>query len=301
MVELLCGICVYYWIKHQLAIYYNNQADGTNGCLRAAADTLAAPAGAMKALQPVDKPRCESIQDLSRPWCWWRSSLASRHQGSALGSCPTNHHARSDPPTPTCFLPLTHYPLWFSFNISVSDVYILERFISNIAKEAHVLTAWVTHILGYTSHTGLCNEYCMRNSYFDSACRSSHNRCSKEFAAVLVWWIPLLLSECLSPPWDMITWCDSAVRQGDGQHRISGACHHEWQTAPVIKKKPRICQACVRANLVPFPLFPQINPWVRKSVWPPHIACRGAAEGAPTNKELKRWLKPVHSPWVHVY
>lgn len=69
MVELLCGICVYYWIKHHLAIYYNNQADGTNGCLRAAADTLAAPAGAMKALQPVDKPRCESIQDLSRPWC----------------------------------------------------------------------------------------------------------------------------------------------------------------------------------------------------------------------------------------
>lgn len=58
-------VCVYCWIKHQLAIYCNNQADGTNGCLRAAADTVAAPAEAMKGLQPVDKPRCESIQGLS--------------------------------------------------------------------------------------------------------------------------------------------------------------------------------------------------------------------------------------------
>lgn len=34
------------------------------GLMAAAADTLAALAEAMKALQPVDKPRCEFIQDL---------------------------------------------------------------------------------------------------------------------------------------------------------------------------------------------------------------------------------------------
>ncbi|KAA8582225.1 hypothetical protein FQN60_008965, partial [Etheostoma spectabile] len=41
------------------------EADGTNGCLCAAADTVAAPAEAMKGLQPVDKPRCKSIRGLS--------------------------------------------------------------------------------------------------------------------------------------------------------------------------------------------------------------------------------------------
>lgn len=56
-------VFVYCWIKHQLAFSCNNQADGTNGCL--SADTVAAPAEAMKGLQPVDKPRCESIQALS--------------------------------------------------------------------------------------------------------------------------------------------------------------------------------------------------------------------------------------------
>lgn len=58
-------VFVYCWIKHQLAFSCNNQTDGTNGCLRAAADTVAAPAEAMKVLQPVDKPGCESIQGLS--------------------------------------------------------------------------------------------------------------------------------------------------------------------------------------------------------------------------------------------
>lgn len=59
-------VCVYCWMKHQLVLYYNNQADGTNSCLHA--DTVAAPAEAMrrKKLQPVDKPRCEFIQGLSR-------------------------------------------------------------------------------------------------------------------------------------------------------------------------------------------------------------------------------------------
>lgn len=61
-------VCVYCWMKPQLVIYYNNQADGTNSCLHVVADTVAAPAEAMKRkrLQPVDKPRCESIQGLSR-------------------------------------------------------------------------------------------------------------------------------------------------------------------------------------------------------------------------------------------
>lgn len=54
-------VFVYCWIKHQLAFSCHNQADGTNGCLRA----VAAPAEAMKGLQPVDKPRCESIRGLS--------------------------------------------------------------------------------------------------------------------------------------------------------------------------------------------------------------------------------------------
>lgn len=61
-------VCVYCWMKRQMVIYYNNQADGTRSCLHVAADTVATPAEAMKRkrLQPADKPRCESIQDLSR-------------------------------------------------------------------------------------------------------------------------------------------------------------------------------------------------------------------------------------------
>lgn len=58
-------VFVYWWIKHQLAFSCHNQADGTNGCLCAAAGTVAAPAEAMKGLKPVGKPRCESIQGLS--------------------------------------------------------------------------------------------------------------------------------------------------------------------------------------------------------------------------------------------
>ena len=44
-------------MKNQLAIFCNNQGDGANGGLGAAADTVAAPSEAMKGLQPADKPR----------------------------------------------------------------------------------------------------------------------------------------------------------------------------------------------------------------------------------------------------
>lgn len=57
-------VFVYCGIEHQLVFSCHNQADGTNGCLCAAADTVAAPAEAMKGLLPVDKPRCDSIQGL---------------------------------------------------------------------------------------------------------------------------------------------------------------------------------------------------------------------------------------------
>lgn len=46
-------------MKHQLAIYFNNQADGINSCL--CTDTVATPAEATTKLQPV----FESIQGLS--------------------------------------------------------------------------------------------------------------------------------------------------------------------------------------------------------------------------------------------
>lgn len=46
-------------MKHQLAIYFNNQADGINSCL--CTDTVAGPAEATTKLQPV----IESIQGLS--------------------------------------------------------------------------------------------------------------------------------------------------------------------------------------------------------------------------------------------
>ncbi len=60
-------VFVYCWIKPQLAFCSNNQADGSNGCPRAVVDTAAAaaPAEAVKGLQPVDKLRCGSIQGLS--------------------------------------------------------------------------------------------------------------------------------------------------------------------------------------------------------------------------------------------
>lgn len=57
-------VFVYCGIKHQLLFSCHNQADGTNGCLCAAADIVAAPAEAMKGLLPVDKPRCDSIHGL---------------------------------------------------------------------------------------------------------------------------------------------------------------------------------------------------------------------------------------------
>lgn len=60
MLELLRGILrVCCWIKHQLVIYRNDKADGTNGCV--VVDRVAAPAEAARRLQPVHKPRCESI------------------------------------------------------------------------------------------------------------------------------------------------------------------------------------------------------------------------------------------------
>lgn len=43
---------VYCWIKHWLEFSCHNQADGTNGWLHVAADTEAAPAEAVKGLQP---------------------------------------------------------------------------------------------------------------------------------------------------------------------------------------------------------------------------------------------------------
>lgn len=57
------------------------------------------------------------------------------------------------------------------------------------------------------------------------------------------------------------------------------------------------CGAYARDNLLALFLC-SLNPWVRKSVWPTHPACRGASE--PASKELKRWLKPAGSPWVHL-
>lgn len=58
-------VFVYCRIKHQLVFCCHNQADGTNGCLCAVAGSVVAAAEAMKALQHLDKARCESIQGLS--------------------------------------------------------------------------------------------------------------------------------------------------------------------------------------------------------------------------------------------
>lgn len=71
------AVCVYTWMKHQLAIYSNNQADGVTGCL--CTGSVAAPAEATR-LQPVGGAR----QTLSRPWC---ASLALQPQGSPAGRC----------------------------------------------------------------------------------------------------------------------------------------------------------------------------------------------------------------------
>lgn len=63
MAELLYGISLCLLLDKTPAAII--RADGTNGCSSAAAGTVAAPAEAMKWLQPVDKHRCESIQGLS--------------------------------------------------------------------------------------------------------------------------------------------------------------------------------------------------------------------------------------------
>lgn len=55
------AVCVYTWMKHQLAIYSNNQADGVTSCL--CPGSVAAPAEATR-LQPVGEGgfrRCHSL------------------------------------------------------------------------------------------------------------------------------------------------------------------------------------------------------------------------------------------------
>lgn len=90
------AVCVYTWMKHQLAIYSNNQADGVTSCL--CTDSVAAPAEATR-LQPVVGGGEWACQTLSRPWC---ASLARQPQGSPAGRC--NPQA----PPPVCATNFRH-------------------------------------------------------------------------------------------------------------------------------------------------------------------------------------------------
>lgn len=113
-------VFVYCWIKHQLVFSCHNQADGSNGCLCAAADSAVAAAEAKKGLEPVDEPRCESIRGLSGTV---KAEVLMEIQSGPRASGICTRNSRFIPlPSCTfssnrnrkCLFPLTHNPPSFS-------------------------------------------------------------------------------------------------------------------------------------------------------------------------------------------